>query len=80
MPPDTVLAAEVGSWLRRVETDLRSADADLAANPPILEDVLFHSQQAVEKVLKAYLTLHQIPSEVTMHGHNAFSTRTHAKS
>jgi len=65
MPLDRVLAAEVRSWLRKVETDLRSADADLAADPPIPEDVLFHSQQAVEKAIKAYLTLHQIPFRKT---------------
>ena len=65
MPLDPALADEVRSWLRRVDTDLRSADADLAAEPPIPEDVLFHSQQAVEKALKAFLTLHEIPFRKT---------------
>ncbi len=31
---------------------------DLAADPPLIEDALFHCQQAVEKALKAFLTAH----------------------
>ncbi len=65
MPLDPVLADEVRGWLRKADTDLRSADADLAVEPPIPEDVLFHSQQAVEKAIKAYLTLCQIPFRKT---------------
>jgi len=61
MPHDPVRVADTLGWLRKVALDLRSADADSSADPPILEDVLFHSQQAVEKALKAYLTWHQVP-------------------
>jgi len=61
MPHDPVRVADTLGWLRKVALDLRSADADSSVNPPILEDVLFHAQQAVEKALKAYLTWHQVP-------------------
>ena len=37
----------------------------MAADPPLLEDALFHCQQAVEKVLKALLTWHDEPFRKT---------------
>jgi HEPN domain-containing protein len=40
--------------------DFRGAEIDLAAAPPLLEDALFHSQQAVEKSLKAFLVWHDV--------------------
>ena len=61
MPHDPVLVADTRAWLRKVDVDPRSATVDLNVEPPILEDVLFHAQQAVEKVLKAFLTWHQKP-------------------
>ncbi len=42
----------------RAHDDLRGAEIDLAALPPLLGDVTFHCQQAVEKTLKGYLTWH----------------------
>lgn len=56
MPPDQARTAEVHAWLAKVTADLRAAEHDLAADPPLLEDSLFHSQQAAEKTLKAFLT------------------------
>jgi len=44
--------AEVRGWLKK------AANVDLAADPPLLEDMLFHCQQAAEKALKAFLTAH----------------------
>lgn len=61
MPLDPVLVADTRAWPRKVSVDLRSAEVDLSAEPPIPEDALFHSQQAVEKALKAYLTWRQHP-------------------
>jgi HEPN domain-containing protein len=58
MRPEDAQAAEAREWLVRAHTDLRAADADLAVSPPLLDDVAFHSQQAVEKSLKAYLAWH----------------------
>jgi len=49
---------EVQAWLRRADNDLRSAQVDLAADPPLIEDALFHCQQAAEKAMKAFLTVH----------------------
>ncbi len=45
----------VEHWLTKGENDLRAGHASLQANPPITEDVCFHSQQAIEKSLKAFL-------------------------
>ncbi len=61
MPHDPVRVAEVKSWLVKSMKDLQAAEVDLAADPPILEDALFHCQQAVEKTLKAFLVWHDVP-------------------
>jgi HEPN domain-containing protein len=58
MPHDPVRVETTRAWLVKVDTDLRSASADLSATPAIAEDVLFHSQQAAEKALKAFLNWH----------------------
>jgi HEPN domain-containing protein len=57
MPPDA-REEEAGEWLARAEQDIRAAEVDLAAVPPLLADAAFHCQQAVEKALKAFLTRH----------------------
>jgi HEPN domain-containing protein len=57
MPRDA-RAEEVAAWLERARQDLRAAEVDLDAGPPLLGDAAFHSQQAVEKALKAFLTRH----------------------
>jgi HEPN domain-containing protein len=51
--------------LEKAGVDLRSARADLATDPPIAADALFHCQQAVEKALKAFLTWHDRPFRKT---------------
>jgi len=61
MPLDPVLLTDTRAWFRKASIDLRSAAVDLAAAPPILEDVVFHCQQAAEKALKGFLTCHQQP-------------------
>lgn len=61
MLDDPVLLADVQSWLSKARNDLRGAEIDLAAVPPLLEDALFHCQQAVEKSFKAFLTYHNQP-------------------
>ena len=58
MSPESERAAEAREWLIKVALDLRGARLDLDANPPLLEDALFHCQQAVEKALKALLVWH----------------------
>lgn len=65
MPIDPVLLEDTRNWLTKANKDLQSADHGLTASPPLLEDVLFHCQQTVEKVLKGFLTYHDIPFRKT---------------
>lgn len=65
MPHDPVRVADTRSWIEKALVDFRGAEADLAASPPVIEDVLFHAQQAVEKMLKAFLTWHDLPFRKT---------------
>lgn len=60
MPPDA-RDREVSAWLARAREDLRAAEVDLRAEPPLLGDAAFHCQQAVEKALKALLARHSRP-------------------
>jgi Uncharacterized conserved protein related to C-terminal domain of eukaryotic chaperone, SACSIN len=43
-------------WVKKAESDLRSANVLLKADDVITESVCFHCQQAIEKYLKAFLT------------------------
>lgn len=61
MPHDPVLVADTKAWLTRAATDLRAAALDLAANPPVLDDLVFHCQQAVERAMKGMLAWHDEP-------------------
>lgn len=63
MQPDK--AAGVRGWLSKAANDVRGAHIDLDANPPLIEDALFHCQQAAEKSLKAFLTSHDTPFKKT---------------
>jgi len=45
----------------KAQHDLRSARRLFSDEPPILDTVAFHCQQAAEKGLKAFLTLHDTP-------------------
>lgn len=65
MPHDPILSADVHSWLLKAAADLRGAEIDLAAEPPLVEDALFHCQQAAEKSLKAFLVFHDVPFRKT---------------
>ena len=60
MPHDPVRVAETHEWLQRASLDLRGAKIDLDAEPPLLEDALFHCQQAVEKTLKGFLAWNDV--------------------
>jgi HEPN domain-containing protein len=65
MPPDPELVAETRAWLTRAALDLRAAEHEFTAVPPLLDDIVFHAQQAAEKSLKAFLTWHQVPFRKT---------------
>jgi HEPN domain-containing protein len=65
MQPDAARRADTLAWLRKAEGDLRAATVDLGAEPPLVDDALFHCQQAVEKALKGLLTWHDVPFRKT---------------
>lgn len=58
MPHDPERIAEVRSWFSRAESDLRAAAISRTANPPLLDIVVFHAQQAAGKSLKGFLCWH----------------------
>ncbi|MGH7858508.1 MAG: HEPN domain-containing protein [Candidatus Binatia bacterium] len=59
MPHDPALVAETRAWLRKAAEDLRAADVERSANPPVTSDMVFHAQQAAEKILKGFLVWHR---------------------
>src|SRR5438876_10887751 len=61
MALDPVRVADTRAWLVKAASDLRGAEIDQSAVPPLLEDMVFHCQQAAEKALKAYLTWQDEP-------------------
>ncbi len=56
MPADR--SDEVRRWLAKAGADLRAGEVVLAATPPLVEDALFHAQQAAEKAIKGFLVWH----------------------
>jgi len=48
-------------WLDKAANDLRAARLAIEADPPITDVSAFHSQQAAEKALKAFLVFHTTP-------------------
>jgi HEPN domain-containing protein len=64
-PPDAERVAETAAWLRRASSDMRAATGVLTLEPPLLDDAVFHCQQAVEKSLKAFLAWHDQPFRKT---------------
>ncbi len=60
MPHDPVRVEDTRAWYVKASSDLRASETDLAAQPPLVEDALFHCQQAVEKAMKGFLTWHDV--------------------
>jgi HEPN domain-containing protein len=65
MPHDAHRVADTRGWLLKAADDLRGAEIDLAAIPPLTGDAAFHCQQAAEKALKALLAWHDVPFRKT---------------
>ena len=65
MPHDSHRVADTRGWLLKAADDLRGAEVDLAAVPPLTGDAAFHCQQAAEKALKALLAWHDVPFRKT---------------
>jgi hypothetical protein len=61
MPHDPVLVAETKDWFAKAANDLRAAEHEFTAVPPLLSDIVFHCQQAAEKAMKGFLTWHNTP-------------------
>lgn len=65
MQPDPVREAETREWFEKATEDLAVAGVILNATPKYLGSAAFHCQQAVEKVLKGYLTWREEPFRKT---------------
>jgi len=59
-PPEEIRDEFVRQWLLKAEEDLNAAKSLLTYGTTFLSTVCFHSQQAAEKFLKAYLTYCQV--------------------
>ena len=60
MSPEMELVQE---WLECARDDVRTAELALQGDPPVCTTACFHSQQAVEKALKAFLIWQDIDFE-----------------
>ncbi len=65
MPHDPVRLAETKSRFEKAANDLRAADHELTAVPPLTDDMVFHAQQAAEKAMKGYLSWYDQPFRKT---------------
>jgi HEPN domain-containing protein len=65
MPLDAERIAEVRGWFVKAAEDLRAADFERTAQPPLSGDMAFHAQQAAEKAMKGFLTWHDRPFRKT---------------
>ncbi len=66
MPPDDPRLEDAQAWLAKADLDLRAADLEVCApEAGLWGDIAFHSQQAAEKALKAFLALHDRPFRKT---------------
>lgn len=63
--PDENRIADTSAWLQRTSQDMRAAAHGLTADPPLLDDVVFHCQQACEKALRGYLIWNGVPFRET---------------
>jgi HEPN domain-containing protein len=65
MAADPELIAETRGWLTKSANDLRAAEVLMGSSPPLLDEAVFHCQQAAEKALKGFLAWHQQPFRKT---------------
>lgn len=65
MQHDPIRIAEARGWLVKAEVDLRAAEHERTADPPITTDMVFHAQQLVEKSLKGFLSWNDTPFRKT---------------
>lgn len=65
MQPEPGRIAETREWLAKAALDLRAAEFEFTAVPPLTADITFHAQQLAEKALKGFLTWHDQPFRKT---------------
>ena len=59
-PPEEIKIEFTREWVRKAEIDLKTAEHLGKSGTDFMEGAAFHSQQAAEKYLKAFLVWHQI--------------------
>ena len=59
-PPEVIKEEFTREWVRKTEIDFKTAGHLCHGGPDFAEGTAFHSQQAAEKYLKAFLVWHQI--------------------
>ena len=59
-PPEEIKAEFTRDWVRKAEIESRTAEHLRQGGPDFTEGAAFHSQQAGEKYLKAFLVWHQV--------------------
>jgi HEPN domain-containing protein len=59
-PPEEIKAEFTREWVRKAEADFKIAEHLCRSGLDFLEGAAFHSQQAAEKYLKAFLVWQQI--------------------
>src|SRR4030043_2043372 len=64
-PPEEIKAEFTREWLRKAEIDFKTARHLYQSGPDFAGGSAFHSQQAAEKYLKAFLVWHQIEFQKT---------------
>ena len=64
-PPEEIKAEFTREWLRKAGIDFKTAQHLCQSGPDFVEGSAFHSQQAAEKYLKAFLVWHQIEFQKT---------------
>ena len=64
-PPEVIKEEFTREWVRKAEIDFKTAGHLCHGGPDFAEGTAFHSQQAAEKYLKAFLVWHQIEFQKT---------------
>jgi len=59
-PPEEIKTEFTRDWVRKAENDFKTAGHLCQGGADFVEGVTFHSQQAAEKYLKAFLVWHQV--------------------
>ena len=55
----------IQSWIEKAKKDLKTAERELKYEDPVIESVCFHSQQAVEKLIKSLLIFYDLEPDKT---------------